>query len=340
MNKISECIINKDSSFVPIWFMRQAGRYLPEFREIRKKNQNFIKLCLNTKLTTEITLQPISRFNLDAAIIFSDILMIPYGLGQKVEFKKGEGPVLGDLDLNKILEIESKEFVRKMNPVYESISKVKAKTENKNVIGFVGAPWTLLVYMLNKKSPKKNFHINEIIKDNSLIDKLLQKVEETICLHIDKQINAGANIIQIFDSWAGLLPEKNLDKYCYNPTLKIVDHIKKSKVPAICFPKGIGKNYLDFCSLVKPQCISIDYETDPRWAKEKLKEIPIQGGLDPKILLKDNEIIKKEVENYLNIFSGYPYIFNLGHGVLPETKPETIEYVTNLVRKKNERKSS
>ena len=180
MSPIKECIISKRTQTTPIWFMRQAGRYLPEFREIRKKNQNFIKLCLNTKLTTEITLQPISRFNLDAAIIFSDILMIPYGLGQKVEFKKGEGPILGDLDLDKILEIESKEFVRKMNPVYEAISKVKAKTENKNVIGFAGAPWTLLVYMLNKKSPKKDFDINKIIKDNSLIDKLLQKEEKTI----------------------------------------------------------------------------------------------------------------------------------------------------------------
>tara|TARA_B100000029_G_C17475757_1_gene923700 strand:- start:339 stop:1295 length:957 start_codon:yes stop_codon:yes gene_type:complete len=318
--------------------MRQAGRYLPEFRKIREKNQNFIKLCLNTKLVTEITLQPITRFDLDAAIIFSDILMIPYGLGQQVEFKKGEGPILGDLDLDKIIETESKVFVKKMDPVYEAISKVKAKTEN--VIGFVGAPWTLLVYMLNKKSPKKDFNITEIIKDNSLTDKLLQKIEETICLHVDKQINAGANVIQIFDSWAGLLPENKLDKYCYGPTLKIVDHIKNSKVPAICFPKGIGKNYLNFCASVKPHCINIDYETDPKWAKEKLKEIPIQGGLDPKILLKDHETVKKEVENYLNIFSGYPYIFNLGHGVLPETKPETIKHVTNLVRKKNERKSS
>ena len=151
MNKLHECIINKNSSFIPVWFMRQAGRYLPEFREIRKKNQNFIQLCLNTKLVTEITLQPINRFNLDAAIIFSDILMIPFGLGQEVQFKKGEGPILGDLSLSKIIEAEPKEFIKKMKPVYEAINKVKEEAEGKNVIGFVGAPWTLLVYMLNKK---------------------------------------------------------------------------------------------------------------------------------------------------------------------------------------------
>tara|TARA_Y100000590_G_scaffold462630_1_gene627269 strand:+ start:763 stop:1728 length:966 start_codon:yes stop_codon:yes gene_type:complete len=319
---------------IPVWFMRQAGRYLPEFREIRKNNQNFINLCLNTKLVTEITIQPINRFDLDAAIIFSDILMIPYGLGQLVEFKKGEGPTLGILNLDRIIDNEPKEFVKKMKPVYESIGAVKKKTKDKSIIGFVGAPWTLLVYMLNKKSPKNDFDLNIILKDKSLTNKLLKKIEDTICLHIDKQIEAGADVIQIFDSWAGLLPKNHLEKYCYSPTLNIVNHIKKTKVPAICFPRGIGKNYLDFSETVKPHCISIDYEIDPKWAKKNLKEIPIQGGLDPQILLKDRENIKKEVENYLNIFSGHPYIFNLGHGVLPETKPETIEYVTNIVRNK------
>ena len=334
MNKLSECIINKESSFMPIWFMRQAGRYLPEFREIRKSNQNFINLCLNTKLVTEITMQPLNRFDLDAAIIFSDILMIPYGLGQHVEFKKGYGPNLGNLDSDKILSTDPIEFVKKMNPVYKAINNIKKKSKNKSVIGFVGAPWTLLVYMLNQKSPKRDFDISTIIKDRSLSEKLIIKIEETICLHIDKQIESGADIIQIFDSWAGLLPKKELEKYCYTPTSKVIDHVKKSKIPVICFPKGIGKNYQDFCSRVKPDCINIDYEIDPMWAKENFEGIPIQGGLDPKILLKDYKTIKEEVENYLNVFSDYPYIFNLGHGVLPETKPETMEYVINLVRKK------
>ena len=329
-----ECIKEKKTSYTPIWFMRQAGRYLPEFREIRKKNPDFIKLCLNPNLVNQITLQPLKRFDLDAAIIFSDILMIPYGLGQEVEFKKGIGPILGDLNLDKIINTDPIDFIKKILPIYKGIEQVKKNLKEKDLIGFVGAPWTLLLYMINKGSPKNSFDFNKINKDKFLINRLLKKLEETICLHIDKQVEAGANIIQIFDSWAGLLPEEELPNYCYIPILKIVEHAKAKKIPVICFPKGIGKNYVNFCSTIKPDCISIDYEVDPQWIKEKLNGIPIQGGLDPKILLKDKEEIKKNTEKYLNIFKDYPYIFNLGHGVLPEIKPETIEYVIKLVRDK------
>ena len=329
---LRKCIKEKKTSYTPIWFMRQAGRYLPEFREIRKKNTDFIKLCLNSNLVNEITFQPLKRFDLDADIIFSDILMVPHGLGQEIEFKKGAGPILGDINIDKIINTDPKDFVQKLLPVYEGIKKVRSNLKEKNLIGFAGAPWTLLLYMLNKGSPKNNFNFEKINKDKSVISKLLRKIEEMICLHVDKQIGAGADIIQIFDSWAGLLPKKELSNYCYAPILKIVEHIKSKNIPVICFPKGIKENYLDFCSTVKPDCISIDYEIDPKWLKEKLNGLPIQGGLDPKILLTDREKIKKNTENYLNIFKDYPYIFNLGHGVLPEIKPETIEYIIKLVR--------
>jgi uroporphyrinogen decarboxylase len=328
------CIEGKSASYTPIWFMRQAGRYLPEFREIRKKNPDFIKLCLNPNLVNEITLQPLKRFDLDAAIIFSDILMIPYGLGQKVEFKKGVGPILEEISLDKIINTDPVDFVEKLLPVYKGIEKTKSNLKGKELIGFVGAPWTLLLYMLNNKSPKNSFDFNKINKDKFLVNRLLKKLEEMICLHIDKQIEAGANVIQIFDSWAGLLPKKELPNYCYIPIMKIVEHVKSKNIPVICFPKGIGKNYVEFCSIVKPDCISIDYDVDPRWIKEKLRNIPIQGGLDPKILLRNKETIKKNTEKYLNIFKDYPYIFNLGHGVLPEIKPEMIEYVIQIIRNK------
>ena len=333
-DKLSNCIKNRDPNYTPIWFMRQAGRYLPEFREIRKNNQDFIKLCLNADLVKDITLQPMDRFDLDAAIIFSDILMIPYGLGQKIEFKKGIGPVLESFDLEKIVNTNPADFVQKLSPVYKGIEKVRNNLKEKNLIGFVGAPWTLLLYMLNKESPKKSFNFNKINEDKSLTNKLLKKLEEFICLHIDKQIEAGADVIQIFDSWAGLLPKKELANYCYIPILKIVEHVKSKKIPVICFPKGIGESYVDFCSTVKPDCISIDYDVDPEWIKEKSKGLPIQGGLDPKILLTDKENIRKNTDKYLNIFKDYPYIFNLGHGVLPEIKPETIQYIIELVRNK------
>ena len=332
MNKLLDCIINKNSSLIPIWFMRQAGRYLPEFREIRKRNQNFIELCLNPELVKEITLQPIKRFNLDATIIFSDILMIPYGLGQDVKFIKGTGPILGDIELDKIIGNTNENFINKISEVYEGINKVKKITKSESLIGFTGAPWTLLVYMLNKKSPKKDFKFDEIIKNEVLTNKLLDKLQETICLHIKKQVEAGANIIQIFDSWAGLIPDTELQKYCFSPTSKIVEYTKSLKVPVICFPKGIGKNYENFCSVVKPDCISLDYGVDPEWIKEKSGGITIQGGMDPNILLLDREKIKNTIDKYLKIFSGYPYIFNLGHGVLPETKPEIIEYVVKVIR--------
>jgi len=331
MNRLLDCIVNKKSSQIPIWFMRQAGRYLPEFQKIRKENLDFIKLCLNSNLVTNITIQPLNRFDLDAAIVFSDILIIPYGLGQKVEFKKGEGPILEEYDPKKILAAKEVDVIKKFKPIYQAINQVKNKIK-KNVIGFTGAPWTLLLYMLNKESPKKNFDFNLITKNKLLVNQLLEKLINIIVFHIIKQIEAGADIIQIFDSWAGLLPKKDLPNYCFNPTLEILQRVKKFGVPVICFPKGIKESYSDFCSIVKPDCISIDYTIDPSWIKEKANGIPIQGGLDPKILLTDKENIKKNTEKYLNIFKNYPYVFNLGHGVLPETKPETIEYIIQIVR--------
>ena len=186
-DKLLSCIENKNVNYTPIWFMRQAGRYLPEFRKIRKKNPNFIDLCLNTNLIKDITLQPLNRFDLDAAIIFSDILMIPYALGQKVKFKKGFGPILGDINLDDIINKNPVDFIKELLPVYKGIEKVKKEIKEKSLIGFAGAPWTLLLYMLKKKSPKNSFDFNKINKDKFLINRLLKKIEEIICLHIDKQ---------------------------------------------------------------------------------------------------------------------------------------------------------
>ncbi len=241
-DKLLNCIRQKKSNYTPIWFMRQAGRYLPEFREIRKKNPDFIKLCLNERLAAEISLQPIRRFDLDAVIIFSDILMVPYGLGQKIEFKKGIGPILGDLNFNVILNTKPNDFIEKLSPIYQAIKRVKKDIKNKNLIGFAGAPWTLLMYMLNKQSPKKIFDINKIIKSKSLMRDLILKLEDIILLHTKEQVNAGADIIQIFDSWAGLLPKDKLSEYWYIPTSKKITNINSLKVSVICFPKGIGVN--------------------------------------------------------------------------------------------------
>ena len=331
MSPIKKVIINKDTTIKPIWIMRQAGRYLPEFREIRKKNPDFIKLCLNYQLSTEITLQPLKRFDLDAAIIFSDILMVPYGLDQKVEFKKNFGPFLGDLNLDKVSKLDAIDFVKKIYPVYKAIKQVSDNeiTKNKSTIGFVGAPWTLLVYMINKQSPKLKLK-DDFFKDNFLINKILFILEKFLKVHIKNQIDNGAEIIQIFDSWAGLLEEKDLPNFVYVPTLNLVEYVKSLNTPVICFPRGI-KNYKNYCEIVKPDAICIDYEVDPKKILKDIK-IPVQGGMNPQILLSDKENLKKETKKYLDIFKDHPYIFNLGHGVLPETNPNMMEYLVKTVK--------
>ena len=331
MSPIEEVIINKKSHINPIWIMRQAGRYLPEFREIRKQNPDFVKLCLNKKLSSEITLQPLKRFDLDAAIIFSDILMLPYGLNQNVVFKKNMGPLLNELNLEKISSVEEVDFVKKLSPIYELIKLVSDSqyTNNKTTIGFIGAPWTLLVYMVNQKSPKLNLNRN-FFENKLLIDKVLKILDKFLKIHVKNQINNGAQLIQIFDSWAGLLKEKDLPYYIYEPTLSLVNYIKSLNVPVICFPRGI-KNYKDFCEIIKPDTICIDYEVDPVKINKEIK-IPVQGGMDPKILLTDRENLKKETIKYLDIFKDHPYIFNLGHGVLPETDPSMMDYLVKTVK--------
>jgi len=331
MSPIHQTIINKKTSNPPVWIMRQAGRYLPEFRDIRKKNPDFIKLCLDKNLCSEITLQPLKRFKLDAAIIFSDILMIPYGLDQEVKFEKNFGPILGNFNFNHSSQITEKKFSNKLKPVYNAINLVSRNEllKEKNTIGFVGAPWTLLVYVINKKSPKKNID-KYFFNDDFLVKNILNLLIKFSKIHIKNQVESGANLIQIFDSWAGLLEKSDYDKYIYNPTLELVDYVKTLKVPVICFPRGI-KDYKGYCEIVKPNAVNIDYDVDPNEI-QKLIKIPIQGGLDPKILLTDKDNLKKEAKKYLDIFKDHPYIFNLGHGVLPETNPNMVEYLVNIVK--------
>ena len=331
MSPIKDLIINKKTNTNPIWIMRQAGRYLPEFREIRKKNTDFIKLCLNSELSKEITLQPLKRFDLDAAIIFSDILMLPYGLNQKVEFKKNFGPILGDLKLNEMLSLKESDFIKKINPVYQAIKMVSQNdiTKNKSTIGFIGAPWTLLVYMINKKSPKIKL-VDDFFKDKNLIKETLLVIEKFLKIHIKNQVNSGAEVIQIFDSWAGLLNNKDLPYYIFEPTLNLVDFTKSLKTPVICFPRGI-KDYKKYCDIINPDAVCIDYEVDPVLIRKQIN-IPIQGGMDPKVLLTNKENLKKQIKKYLDIFKDHPYIFNLGHGVLPETEPDMMDYLVKTVK--------
>ena len=329
MGILKDCIDSKRTNTIPIWLMRQAGRYLPEFRKIRSENPNFIKLCLNPKLSKEITLQPLKRFSFDAAIIFSDILIVPYAMGQEVEFKKDFGPKLGNLNINEVLNVSDSDILKKIEPIYELI-KITSKDkiiEGKDLIGFVGATWTIFVYMLNKQSPKK---LNEDLYNYKNQNELIKKIIHVQKLHIKNQVESGASIIQIFDSWAGLLNKDKYEKYIYKPTQELVNYTKSLGVEVICFPRSI-KSYLEYCNEIKPDVISIDYEIDPSDIARNIN-LPIQGGMNPQILLTDKENLRKEAKRYLDIFKDHPYIFNLGHGVLPETDPSMIDYLVKTVK--------
>ena len=332
MSNLKKILIYKKNC-KSVWFMRQAGRYLPEFRKIRSKNKNFTELCLNSQLSAEITLQPITRFNIDSAIIFSDILLVPYALGQKVDFLKNHGPVLSNFNLNKFLDNDKISFSQKLHPVYKAIEITRRKLEKKkSLISFIGAPWTLLIYMLSAKIEKNKINYNQIKSKEFEVNVILDKLNDYLCTHIENQINAGADVVQIFDSWAGLLSINDLPNYCYIPNLKIVEFCKKNKIPVICFPRGLKENYKEFNKIVRPDGLNLDYEIDPIWAKKNLNDVILQGGLDPKILLLQDEEIKKNAIKYLSTFKGVPYIFNLGHGILPETDPDKLDRLVKFYR--------
>ena len=332
MSNLKKILIDKKNC-KSLWFMRQAGRYLPEFRKIRSKNQNFINLCLNSELSSEITLQPINRFDIDSAIIFSDILMVPYALGQEVKFKKEQGPQLSNFILDVFLNNDKISFSQKLHPVYKAIEITRKKLDKKkSLIAFVGAPWTLLIYMLNARLNKNEMDYKKIKSREFEVNIILDKLNEYLCVHIENQINAGADVVQIFDSWAGLLPKEDLPNFCYIPNLKIVEYCRSKKIPVICLPKGIKENYKEFNNVVKSDGLNLDFEIEPEWAKKNLRNVILQGGLDPKTLFLTNEELEKCTTKYLSLFKEIPYIFNLGHGLLPETDPDKLKSLIKFYR--------
>ena len=332
MSNLKEILINKKIC-KSLWFMRQAGRYLPEFRKIRSINENFINLCLDSNLSSEITLQPIKRFDLDSAIIFSDILIVPHALGQKVDFIKGKGPILENFNFKKFINNDKITFTQKLFPVYKAIEKTRKNLDKKKtLISFIGAPWTLLVYMLGVKLNKNEIDYKQIKEKDFEVNLILDKLNEYLCTHIENQINHGADVVQIFDSWAGLIAQEDLPNYCYIPNLKIVEFCKTKGIPVICFPRGIKENFKEFNNIVKPNGINIDYTINIDWAKKNLNDTVIQGGLDPNILLRSEQEIINNAKKYLDGFKGLPYVFNLGHGMLPETNPDKVGKLIKFYR--------
>ncbi|MFM7620069.1 MAG: uroporphyrinogen decarboxylase [Alphaproteobacteria bacterium] len=342
MNKIINVLKHKiTQKNPPIWIMRQAGRYLPEYLETRMKIANFLDLCYNPQLACEVTLQPIRRFDFDSAIIFSDILVIPDALGVKVDFVKNHGPILSEFNLIKDLsKLNLNNIKNHLKPVFEAINLTRSNlAQDKSLIGFAGAPWTLACYMIEGKGSKNFEKIRQIsLQQPEFFEQLILILEQAIVEFLSLQIQAGVDIVKIFDSWAGILPACELQKWVIKPAWRIVENLRQKypHIPIIYFPKNIGFNYQEFYKKVQPDCLALDQNVDIVWAREVLQndnQAIIQGNLDNFILaFGTKEQIKLEVNKILSNFNQKPFIFNLGHGILPQTPIENVELLLKIIR--------
>jgi uroporphyrinogen decarboxylase len=322
----------------PIWLMRQAGRYLREYRALRETAPNFLSFCLTPELATEATLQPIRRFGFDAAIVFSDILVVPHALGQRVEFREGEGPVLAAIrDEQALRLLEPDHVAERTAPVRETLRQVRrALPEAVALIGFAGAPWTVATYMVEGGTSRsfartKAWSLEEPASFARLIDCLVSATST----HLIGQIEAGAEALQLFDSWAGVLPEPEFRRWAIEPTRRIVQAVKRRhpSVPIIGFPRGAGALYEAYAAETGVDAVSLDWQITLDWARERLQSrCPVQGNLDPQLLLAGGAAMADATGAILAAFRDGPFVFNLGHGILPETPPEHVAMLVELVR--------
>ena len=321
----------------PIWFMRQAGRYLPEYMEIRSKNSDFLKLCFNPALASEISLQPIRRFDLDFIILFSDILVIPYALGQEVKFLKNHGPHLNRISSKSDLNYTNlNKSLDKISNIFETIRILHAKKSKKNLIGFCGGPFTVLNYMIEGGTSKTHSKIKTFInKKKEEAKDLIKIITEISIEYLKKQIESGANYVQIFESWAGLLEREEYIEFIIKPNQQISEEIRdfSKQTKIIHFPRGSRKNYKIFAEEVHCDVLSLD-QTYPKELPSFLKKkgITVQGNLDPQELLKDEDRVEEKTKEVLEKFKSNNHIFNLSHGILPKTKISNIKKVIKVVR--------
>ena len=319
------------SNKIPLWLMRQAGRYLPEYWEVRNKAKDFIDFCNRPELTIEATLQPIRRFDFDAAIIFSDILIIPSALNLNVKFIDQKGPIIEDFDIeNYNCELN----LSKLQPVYDSIREVRGiLPPEKTLIGFAGAPWTLATYIIEGQT-SKSFNKTKLLafQHPEKFENFLNDLTKNVAQHLINQVKAGADVLQIFDSWAGAVPYNKFDQWVINPTKRIVELVKNEfpNTPIIGFPRGVGVNYSKYAMGTGVDGISLDELVDPQTVK--FDNIVIQGGLDPNLLVAGGSELVNQVNFLKEFYQDKKYIFNLGHGILPNTPINHVEKLVELVR--------
>ncbi|MBC8269619.1 MAG: uroporphyrinogen decarboxylase [Rhodospirillaceae bacterium] len=322
----------------PFWLMRQAGRYLPEYRELRQKSKNFLDFCYSPDLAVEATLQPLRRYDFDAAILFSDILVIPDALGQKVEFREGEGPVLEPVrSIDDVDKLSLDGLHDHLAPVYQTVSRLSSEIPQQTaLIGFAGAPWTVATYMVEGKGSKDYARARTwAYADPEGFGKLIDLLVEATTAYLIKQIENGAEVIQLFDTWAGVLSENQFQRWVIQPTVEIVKRLNKAcpGVPILGFPRGAGILYQDFVKQTGVDGVSLDNSVPVSWAAEHLQPLcTVQGNLDNMALIAGGEAMENEIRAILEGFAGGPHIFNLGHGILPETPPEHVERLAALIQ--------
>lgn len=322
----------------PVWMMRQAGRYLPEYRELRAKAGSFLDLCFNPEWAAEVTLQPIRRFDFDAAIIFSDILVIPHALGRSVRFEVGEGPRLDPLDTpDKVATLAKRADFGKLEPVYEALRRVRRELDPRTaLIGFCGAPWTVATYMVAgqgtpDQGPARMMAYRHPEAFAAVIDVLVENSIE----YLLSQLEAGADVLQIFDTWAGVLPPREFQRWSIEPAKRIVAGVR-AKVPdakIIGFPRGAGSQLPDYVAATGVDGVSIDWAAEPSLIRERVQNrVAVQGNLDPLVLIAGGAALDRAVDDVLENYAGGRFIFNLGHGIQPETPIAHVEQMLKRVR--------
>ncbi len=322
----------------PVWIMRQAGRYLSEYRDIRSTEDNFINFCLNAEKASEVTCQPINKFGLDAAIIFSDILLVLQMLGHEVSFVSNQGPIVRKLNFgDQIIFNDWFRYKLDLEPVARAINLTKIKVDNKvPIIGFSGSPWTLFTYLVEGKSSKDFSNARNFLwGDTKNAEVTFDVLVKAIIYFLEIQLKAGADAIMLFDSWAGSIPARFRKKFILDPTKKIVTHLRKQypSIPIICFPKSIGEGIIEFVDVIEPNCIAVDQFTDIEFVHKSIpKNVVIQGNIDPICLVHGGKTLEKEVDYILNLVTDRPYIFNLGHGILPNTPEQNVEKMISCIR--------
>lgn len=340
MKKFLETLNGSVFEVPPVWLMRQAGRYLPEYRKTREKAGGFLELCYNSDLSTEVTLQPIKRFGFDAAILFADILLLPQALGMQLWFEAGEGPRLNGLmhgykieNLKPVSDIHET-----LNPIYQTVRNLSASLPvSTTLIGFAGAPWTVATYMVFGKGSKDHIEVKKFLNEYPVIfDQLIETITLGTIEYLSAQIDAGVEVVKIFDSWAGALSGSDMIKYSYKPLVRIAAELKKRHpaIPTIAFPRGVGGGYKMFSQVKEFAALAIDSAVPITWAKTLQNDVVLQGNLDPVLLVTGGEKLKKEVKYLLENLNKKPYIFNLGHGITPDAKPENVSYLLEYIRNK------